>query len=92
MAITIRSSEADRLAHELAAVTGESITDAVTNALRERLERHRAVDQKTRQRRIAALHAMRAALAGQEVVDGRSDDEILGEHGILRLMAVDFRP
>lgn len=78
MAITIKSSEADRLAHELAAVTGESITDAVTNALRERLERQRAVDLATRQRRLAALQAMRATLAGQEVVDRRSDDEILG--------------
>ena len=78
MAITIRSSEADRLAHELAAVTGESITEAVTNALRERLERHRAVDEVTRQRRLAALQAMRAAVAGREVADRRSDDEILG--------------
>jgi antitoxin VapB len=78
MAITIRSSEADRLAHELAAVTGESITDAVTNALRERLERQRAVDPAKRQRRLATLQAMRMALAGQEVVDRRSDDEILG--------------
>ena len=78
MAITIRSSEAYRLAHELAAVTGESITDAATNALRERLERHRAVDPATRQRRVAALQATRAALAGREVVEGRSDEEILG--------------
>jgi antitoxin VapB len=78
MAITIRSSEADRLAHELAAVTGESVTDAVTNALRERLERQRAVDPAKRQRRLATLQAMRMALAGQEVVDRRSDDEILG--------------
>jgi antitoxin VapB len=78
MAITIRSPEADRLAHELAAVTGESITEAVTNALRERLERQRAIDQATRQRRRAALQAIRAVFAGQEVVDRRSDDEILG--------------
>ena len=78
MAITIRSPEADRLAHELAAVTGESITDAVTNALRERLERHRPVDEATRHRRLAALQSLRAAFAGQEMVDRRSDDEILG--------------
>jgi antitoxin VapB len=84
MAITIRSSEADRLAQELAAVTGESITDAVTNALRERLERHRVVDSAARQRRAAALQAIRTALAGKEVLDHRSDDEILGynERGI----------
>jgi antitoxin VapB len=84
MAITIKSPEADRMARELAAVTGESITDAVTKALRERLERQRVVDQSTRQRRLAALQAMRAALAGQEVADPRSDDEIVGynEYGI----------
>jgi antitoxin VapB len=78
VAITIKSPEANRLAHELAAATGESITEAVTNALRERLERHRVVDQATRQRRLTALHALRAAVAGREVVDCRSDDEILG--------------
>jgi antitoxin VapB len=78
MAITIRSPEADRLARELAAVTGESVADAVTNALRERLERQRAVDRATRQRRLAALRAMRTAVAGQAVADHRSDDEILG--------------
>lgn len=83
MAITIRSPEADRLAQELTAITGESLAEAVTKALRERLERHRAVDQSTRQRRLAALQAMRTAVAGREVVDRRSDDEILGynEHG-----------
>lgn len=77
MAITIRSAETDRLARELPAITGESITDAVTKALRERLARQRAVDQTTR-RRLAALQAMRAALAGKEVADARSDDEITG--------------
>ena len=83
MAITIRSPEADRLAHELTAITGESLAEAVTKALRERLERHRGVDHGTRQRRVAALQAMRAAIAGREVVDDRPDDEILGynEHG-----------
>ena len=78
MTITIRSAETDRLARELAAITGESITDAVTKALRERLERQRAVDQDTRQRRLAALQAIRGALAGKEVADPRSDDEIVG--------------
>lgn len=42
MALSIKSDEADRLARELAATTGESLTDAVTEALRERLDRERA--------------------------------------------------
>jgi antitoxin VapB len=78
MAITIRSPEADRLARELASLNGESITEAVTNALRERLTRRRAVDRVTRRKRLAALRAMRAAAAGQQPADPRSDDEILG--------------
>jgi antitoxin VapB len=78
MAITIRSAEADQLARELASLTGESITEAVTNALRERLRRRRAVGQPTRRKRLAALRALRAATAGREPADPRSDDEILG--------------
>jgi antitoxin VapB len=37
--LNIKNDEADRLAHELAAVTGESLTTAVTIAVRERLDR-----------------------------------------------------
>lgn len=39
MGMNIKSEEAHRLARELAALTGESLTTAVTSALRERLER-----------------------------------------------------
>lgn len=41
MGLNIKNDEADRLAHELAAVTGESLTTAVTIAVRERLDRLR---------------------------------------------------
>lgn len=41
MALSIKTDEADRLARELAKLTGESLTDAVTVALRERLARQR---------------------------------------------------
>lgn len=41
MALSIKTDEADRLARELALLTGETLTDAVTNALRERLARER---------------------------------------------------
>ena len=43
MALCIKTEEADRLARELAAATHESITEAVTVALRERLARVRTV-------------------------------------------------
>ncbi len=41
MALSIKHPEADRLARELAAATGESLTDAIINALKERLRRER---------------------------------------------------
>ena len=44
MRLTIKNPETDRFARELVAPTGESITAAVTVALRERLERFREVD------------------------------------------------
>jgi antitoxin VapB len=41
MEMNIKSAEAHRLARELAALTGESLSGAVTEAVRERLERLR---------------------------------------------------
>ncbi len=38
MSLNIKNDETDRLARELAELTGESVTAAVTAALRERLE------------------------------------------------------
>ena len=42
MALSIKTDEADRLARELSKLTGETMTEAVTRALAERLERERA--------------------------------------------------
>ena len=39
MGLNIKNEEANRLIHELADLTGESLTTAVTIAVRERLER-----------------------------------------------------
>ncbi len=39
MAMNIKSHEAQKLAHKLSKLTGESLTTAVTEAVRERLER-----------------------------------------------------
>ncbi|MFN3314623.1 MAG: type II toxin-antitoxin system VapB family antitoxin [Hyphomonas sp.] len=41
MALSIKTEEADRLARLLAELTGETMTEAVTKALRERVERLR---------------------------------------------------
>jgi antitoxin VapB len=39
MAMNIKNDEAHKLAYELSELTGESLTTAVTEAIRERLER-----------------------------------------------------
>jgi antitoxin VapB len=41
MSLNIKNEEAHRLARELASITGESMTVAVSEAIRERLERVR---------------------------------------------------
>ena len=41
MALSIKTETADRLARELAQLTGETMTEAVTKALPQRLERER---------------------------------------------------
>ena len=80
MALSIKTEEADRLARELAAATGESLTEAVTVALRERLSRVR-VD---REQYIDRLRRLGDEFAAARVVDPRTPDEIIGydEHGL----------
>ena len=76
MALNIKDEGADRLARELAAETGESITTAVTIAVRERLERLRGAV--PRERRHQALRQIAERSAGRPVRDPRSADEIVG--------------
>ena len=51
MSITIESEEASRLAGELAQLKGETMADAVTAAIRERLEREREIEERLRRMR-----------------------------------------
>lgn len=75
MAINIRNPETERLAEELAKLTGESKTKAVTVALRDRLQRLR----RTRSARRLADELDKVALhcASLPVLDSRSPEEIL---------------
>ena len=41
MALSVKTKEADRLARELSRLTGETMTEAITRSLAERLERVR---------------------------------------------------
>lgn len=83
MAISIKNPEADRLARELAATTGESLTDTIVIALRERLERER----RHRRPGIASrLRHLATDTAKLPVLDPRHPDEIVGydEDGLPR--------
>ena len=84
MALNIRNAEAERLAEELARHTGETKTEAVTKALRDRLARVRR--ERSRRRLADELEAIAEHCASLPVRDSRSADEILGydEHGLPR--------
>lgn len=81
MALNIKDPEADRLARALADATGETLTEAVATALRERLDRVSG----TRNAPSVADEIERIVrrCATLPVLDERSADEILGydHHG-----------
>ena len=75
MALNIKSVETDRLARELAAETGETLTEAITRAIEERLARCR---RKRNAARRMALRDIRARVSALPVLDPRSEEAILG--------------
>jgi antitoxin VapB len=72
MALNIKSARADRLARELSALTGESITEAVEASLEARLDAER------RRRQRPVLTDIVERFARLPVLDPRPVDEILG--------------
>jgi len=73
MALNIKDPETDRLARELADATGESITVATREAIRERLERVR--------RQPVKGHDLSEIISrgrARRNLDQRTEDEILG--------------
>jgi len=84
MALSIKHPEADRLARQLAAATGETLTDAIINALKERLRRETGRLHGPRLR--DELRAIRKRCATLPVIDDRHPDDIIGydEHGVPR--------
>ena len=61
--MNIKNVEAEQLAREVAARTGETLTEAIRVALRERLERMERID--GREARRERLHAMSREIASQ---------------------------
>lgn len=84
IALNIRNKEAERLAADLARQTGETNTEAVIQALRERLKRLQR--QRSRRRLAHELDEMALHCASLPVLDMRVPDEIVGydEHGLPR--------
>jgi antitoxin VapB len=76
MALNIRNPEAERLAAELARQTGESKTEAVTKALRDRLMRVRR--ERTKRRLADELEEIAEHCASLPILDRRLAEEILG--------------
>ena len=77
MALSLKDQETDRLAREVAALTGETLTDAVRTALAERLQRERL--RRGQPARLAdRLLEIGAHCAALPDVDPRSADQIVG--------------
>ncbi len=84
MPISIKSIETERLAREVAAKTGESLTGAIQKALEERLERLK--QQRKSQILKSQLDDILRRVDQLPVLDSRIPDEMLGydEHGLPR--------
>lgn len=76
MPLNIRNAETEKLAEAIAKLTGETKTEAVTKALRDRLARLRR--ERSRRRLADELDAIAQHCASLPVVDSRSAEEIIG--------------
>lgn len=83
MSLNIKNEETCRLAGELARLTGETMTGAITVALRERLEREkheRSVDARIRKMRATAERCARLLAPGPSAVE--HGDALYDERGL----------
>lgn len=83
MAVLIKDREADQLIRTLAERTGQSITDAVKQAVRDRLKTLPPTEAEIAERRRKIEKIIERAKA-MPTLDERTPDEIIGynEHGI----------
>lgn len=83
MHLNIKNDEAHRMAKELSRLTGENLTQAVTRAIEQRLERERSARRADRAGLALRLQALAAECAALPDGDPRPADEILyDEHGL----------
>lgn len=84
MALSLKDPETDRLAREVAKLTGESLTEAVRKSLSERLERERLRRGRPEADLVKELDALARECAALPDLDTRTPDEIIGydENGL----------
>jgi antitoxin VapB len=84
MGLNIKNKETYRLAEELAKLTGESMTTAITVALHERLERLRQQRNVSLADRLLAIGKDCAAHLKEPLRSGNYDDLLYDQRGLPR--------
>ena len=86
MAILIKDKEADELIRTLAARTGESITEAVKTAVRQRLQSVPRSEQEIVERKLKLAEVLAYFDSLPRINEDLTDDEIIGydENGLPR--------
>lgn len=76
MALNLKNQEAEQMARQLAQLTGESLTDAIKGALKERLER----EEKAR-KRFGRMEWLRRVTRETSAImnDGKTSTELIEE-------------
>ena len=82
MSIYIKDEETCRLADELARLTGETVTDAIAAAIRERLEREREIAERLRRMREISKRVSSKLRPGPSAVE--HGDFLYDENGLPR--------
>ena len=82
MSIYIKDEETCRLADELARLTGETVTDAIAAAIRERLEREREIAERLRRMREISKRVSSQLRPGPSAVE--HGDWLYDEDGLPR--------
>jgi antitoxin VapB len=76
MPLSIKNAETEKLAREISKETGETLTDAITNSLRDRLQRLRG--RRHAKNLIQEVDDILHRVDTLPNLDDRSEDEILG--------------
>jgi antitoxin VapB len=84
MAMNIKNDEAQKLAHKLSELTGESLTGAVTEALRERLERIQSAQDVSLAERLVRIGRDCAAHLKEPYRSVDHAELLYDEHGLPR--------